>query len=100
MTLPEGTDACDIGTITVWCQPFTAIFTRLAVPTSTFVSLLKCSEIPLFLIWKLFCASVGVCFYKGQYIIICRLIRYIGQRCRVWSSAVDNCVQVVLVLSM
>ena len=38
VTLPEGTDACDIGTITVWCQPFRAIFTRLEVPTSTFVS--------------------------------------------------------------
>ena len=37
MTLPDGVDACDIGTITVWCQPFRAIFTRLAIPRSTFV---------------------------------------------------------------
>ena len=37
VTLPAGTDACDIGTITVWCQPFRAIFTRLAIPRSTFV---------------------------------------------------------------
>ena len=38
VTLPDGVDACDIGTITVWCQPFRAIFTRLAIPRSTFVS--------------------------------------------------------------
>ena len=24
VTLPDGMDACDIGTITVWCQPFSA----------------------------------------------------------------------------
>ena len=38
MTLPDGVDACDIGTITVWCQPFRAIFTRLAIPRDVFVS--------------------------------------------------------------
>ena len=38
VTLPDGVDACDIGTITIWCQPFRAIFTRLAIPRSTFVS--------------------------------------------------------------
>ena len=38
VTLPDGVDACDIGTITVWCQPFKAIFTRLAVPRNVFVS--------------------------------------------------------------
>ena len=38
VTLPDGVDACDIGTITVWCMPFRAIFTRLEVPRSTFVS--------------------------------------------------------------
>ena len=32
VTLPDGVDACDIGTITIWCQPFRAIFTRLAIP--------------------------------------------------------------------
>ena len=37
VTLPDGVDACDIGTITVWCQPFRAIFTRLAIPRSIFV---------------------------------------------------------------
>jgi hypothetical protein len=37
VTLPDGVDACDIGTITIWCQPFSAIFTRLAIPRSTFV---------------------------------------------------------------
>ena len=39
VTLPNGVDACDIGTITIWCQPFRAIFTRLAIPRSTFVSI-------------------------------------------------------------
>ena len=38
VTLPDGVDACDIGTITIWCQPFTAIFSELEVPTSVFVS--------------------------------------------------------------
>ena len=38
VTLPDGVDACDIGTITVWCQPFKAIFTRLAIPRNVFVS--------------------------------------------------------------
>ena len=37
VTLPDGVDACDIGTITVWCQPFRAIFTRLAIPRNIFV---------------------------------------------------------------
>ena len=38
VTLPDGVDACDIGTITVWCQPFRAIFTRLEIPRNVFVS--------------------------------------------------------------
>ena len=42
VTLPDGMDACDIGTITIWCQPFRAIFTRLAIPRSTFVSIVWC----------------------------------------------------------
>ena len=42
VTLPDGMDACDIGTITVWCQPFRAIFTRLAIPRSAFVSIVWC----------------------------------------------------------
>ena len=42
VTLPAGTDVCDIGTITIWCQPFRAIFTRLAIPRSTFVSVINC----------------------------------------------------------
>ena len=37
VTLPDGVDACDIGTITIWCEPFRAIFTRLEIPRSTFV---------------------------------------------------------------
>jgi hypothetical protein len=36
--LPDGVDACDIGTITIWCEPFTAFFSRLEVPRSVFVS--------------------------------------------------------------
>ena len=39
VTLPDGVDACDIGTITVWCEPFTAIFSRLEVSRSVFVSI-------------------------------------------------------------
>ena len=38
VTLPDGVDACDIGTITIWCEPFTAFFSRLEVPRSVFVS--------------------------------------------------------------
>ena len=38
VTLPDGVDACDIGTITIWCQPFRAIFTRLAISRNVFVS--------------------------------------------------------------
>ena len=38
VTLPNGVDACDIGTITVWCEPFKVIFAQLEVPRSTFVS--------------------------------------------------------------
>ena len=38
VTLPDGVDACDIGTFTVWCEPFQAIFTRIEIPTSIFVS--------------------------------------------------------------
>ena len=38
VTLPDGVDACDIGTITVWCEPFKVIFAQLEVPRSTFVS--------------------------------------------------------------
>ena len=38
VTLPDGVDACDIGTITIWCEPFTAFFSRLEVPRSLFVS--------------------------------------------------------------
>ena len=38
VTMPEGTDVCDIGTLTVWCEPFRAIFTRIEIPRSIFVS--------------------------------------------------------------
>ncbi|XP_064398528.1 protein Skeletor, isoforms B/C-like [Halichondria panicea] len=31
--LPEGVDACDIGTFTIWCMPFTVFFTVLPFPT-------------------------------------------------------------------
>ena len=39
VTLPDGVDACDIGTITIWCEPFTAFFSRLEVPRNVFVSI-------------------------------------------------------------
>ena len=38
VTLPDGVDVCDVGTITIWCQPFTAIFSQLEVPRNVFVS--------------------------------------------------------------
>ena len=38
VTLPEGTDLCDIGTLTIWCRPFRAIFTRIEIPQNIFVS--------------------------------------------------------------
>jgi len=40
VTLPAGTDVCDIGTLTVWCRPFEAIFTRIVIPRTIFVSIL------------------------------------------------------------
>lgn len=32
--LPEGVTACDIGTLTVWDQPFFATFARISIPRS------------------------------------------------------------------
>ncbi len=29
--LPEGTDACDIGVLTIWCRPFRAFFTSVTL---------------------------------------------------------------------
>ena len=57
VTLPDGVDACDIGTITVWCQPFRAIFTRLEIPRKTFVSIVENGRIPLFMISSFPCSS-------------------------------------------
>ena len=37
VTLPIGTTVCDIGTLTVWCRRFQAIFTRIAIPRNIFV---------------------------------------------------------------
>ncbi|XP_064398937.1 neurogenic locus notch homolog protein 3-like [Halichondria panicea] len=31
--LPEGVDACDIGTFTIWCEPFTVFFAVFSFPT-------------------------------------------------------------------
>ncbi len=31
--LPVGVDACDIGTLTIWCEPFTVFFAVLPIPT-------------------------------------------------------------------
>ena len=36
--LPEGMDVCDIGTLTVWCQPFDIVFGFVEFPRNTFVS--------------------------------------------------------------
>ena len=42
VTLPAGTDVCDIGTFTIWCRPFKAIFTQLEFsPTDLFVRILN-----------------------------------------------------------
>ena len=42
VTLPAGTDVCDIGTLTIWCRQFTAIFTRLELsPAELFVRILN-----------------------------------------------------------
>lgn len=38
VTLPDGVTACDIGSLTVWCEPFRATFSRITIPRSTFVS--------------------------------------------------------------
>ncbi len=38
VTLPDGVTACDIGTFTVWCELFAAIFTRVLIPRDIFVS--------------------------------------------------------------
>ena len=37
VTLPEGTDVCDIGTLTIWCESMRAIFTRIEIPRNIFV---------------------------------------------------------------
>jgi hypothetical protein len=35
--LPNGVTACDIGSLTVWCRPFRATFSRITIPRSIFV---------------------------------------------------------------
>ena len=37
-SMPSGSDVCDIGTFTIWCEAARSFFTRLAFPRSTFVS--------------------------------------------------------------
>lgn len=39
VTLPDGIDVCDIGTFTIWCQPFNAIFTRIEISRDILVCL-------------------------------------------------------------
>ncbi len=38
LPLPDGVDACDIGTLTIWCRPFRAIFNRVTLTRDVFVS--------------------------------------------------------------
>ncbi len=38
LPLPDGVDACDISTLTIWCRPFSAIFNRVTLTRSVFVS--------------------------------------------------------------
>lgn len=36
--LPQGTTACDIGAITIWCRRFQVFFGTIEIPDSVFVS--------------------------------------------------------------
>ena len=36
--VPAGVTVCDMGSLTVWCQPFFATFSRITIPRSLFVS--------------------------------------------------------------
>ncbi|XP_064398268.1 protein Skeletor, isoforms B/C-like isoform X4 [Halichondria panicea] len=38
LPLPDGVDACDISTLTIWCRPATAIFNRVTLTRSVFMS--------------------------------------------------------------
>ena len=38
VTLPEGMDVCDIGTLTVWCQQVDIVFGFVEFPRNIFVS--------------------------------------------------------------
>ena len=39
VNLPDGVDVCDIGTLTIWCEPFTVFFSQLEFdPSVLFVS--------------------------------------------------------------
>ena len=49
VTLPTGTYVCDIGTLTIWCRRFRAIFTRIEIPRNIFVSNL-CSNQDKFIV--------------------------------------------------
>ena len=75
VTLPDGVDACDIGTITVWCQPFRAIFTRLAIPRSTFVSIHNYVNVNIIMIiiantyYTMSCSHLGVA-WKQAYMCV------------------------------
>ena len=42
LEFPAGVTACDMGAITIWCEPFFATFSRITVPRTLFVSLPKC----------------------------------------------------------
>lgn len=39
VSLPQGMDVCDIGILTVWCQPFDVVFGFVEIPRSKFVSI-------------------------------------------------------------
>ena len=38
VTLPDGVDACDVGTFTIWAQQERLILTRIEIPRNIFVS--------------------------------------------------------------
>lgn len=56
ITMPSGTDVCDIQTLTVWCDPFDAIFAQVTVDRSQVFSIMVPIHVP-YLVEMLICQS-------------------------------------------
>ncbi len=78
LPLPDGVDACDISTLTIWCAPFRSIFNRVTLTRSVFVSCSLheqslCSNYSLIIgeCWHLLCGVMDAVFItaciKGRY---------------------------------